>query len=103
MVYCLLAVFRTTRKGCTLKIMSKRISKQARSYLLNGAVIGRDCIIGAGAVVPQGAVIPDGSLVLGMPGKVRRAVTEEEKAANADSARRYVAKARDYMACFAEK
>lgn len=73
------------------------------AIVLNGAVIGRDCIIGAGAVVPQGAVIPDGSLVLGMPGKVRRAVTEEEKAANADSARRYIAKARDYMACFAEK
>ena len=47
MVYCLLAVFRTTRKGCTLKIMSKRISKQARSYLLNAAVI----VVTLGAVL----------------------------------------------------
>lgn len=70
------------------------------AIVLNGAVIGRDCIIGAGAVVPQGAVIPDGSLVLGMPGKVRRQVTEEEKTGNTDSADLYVTKARDYMAHF---
>lgn len=73
------------------------------AIVLNGAVIGRDCIIGAGALVPQGAVIPDGSLVVGMPGKVRRQVTEEEIAENLASARRYVEKAKDYMACFAEK
>ena len=73
------------------------------AIVLNGAVIGRDCIIGAGAVVPQNAVIPDGSLVLGMPGKVRREVTEEEKAENFGSACRYVKKAKDYMAYFAEK
>ncbi len=73
------------------------------AVVLNGAVIGRDCIIGAGAVVPQNAVIPDGSLVLGMPGKVRREVTEEEKGENLDSARRYVEKAADYMAYFADR
>lgn len=73
------------------------------AIVLNGAVIGRNCIIGAGAVVPQNAVIPDGSLVLGMPGKVRRQVREEEVAENLDSARRYVVKARDYMEYFAEK
>ena len=71
------------------------------AIVLNGAVIGRDCIIGAGALVPQGAVIPDGSLVVGMPGKVRREVTEEEIAENLASAGRYVVKARDYMAYLA--
>lgn len=73
------------------------------AIVLNGAVIGRDCIIGAGAVVPQNAVIPDGSLVLGMPGKVRREVTDEEMAENLASAGRYVVKSRDYMACLADK
>ena len=73
------------------------------AIVLNGAVIGRDCIIGAGAVVPQNAVIPDGSLVLGMPGKVRREVTEAEMAENLDSARRYVVKAADYRAYFANR
>ena len=73
------------------------------AIVLNGAVIGRDCIIGAGALVSQGAIIPAGSMVLGLPGKVRRAVTEEEKAANTDSARRYKEEAAHYIAYFAEK
>ncbi len=73
------------------------------AIVLNGAVIGRDCIIGAGALVPQGAVIPDGSLVVGMPGKVRREVTEAEKAENFASAGRYVVKSRDYMAYLADR
>lgn len=73
------------------------------AIVLNGAHIGRDCIIGAGALVPQGAVIPDGSLVVGMPGKVRREVTEGEKTENFASAGRYVVKARDYMVYLADK
>lgn len=73
------------------------------AIVLNGAVIGRDCIVGAGALVPQGAVIPDGTMVLGMPAKVRREVTEEEKAANTDSARRYKEEAAHYIAYFAKK
>ena len=73
------------------------------AIVLNGAVIGRDCIVGAGALVPQGAVIPDGTMVLGMPAKVRRAVTVDEKAANTDSARRYIVEAAHYIAYFAKK
>lgn len=73
------------------------------AIVLNGAVVGRDCIIGAGALIPQGAVIPDGSLVVGTPGKVRREVTEEEKAASLDTARRYMAEAEEYKAYFAKK
>lgn len=42
--------------------------------ILNGAMIGRGCLIGAGALIPEGKVIPDGSLVMGMPGKVVRAL-----------------------------
>ena len=73
------------------------------AIVLNGAVIGRDCIVGAGALVPQGAVIPDGTMVLGMPAKVRREVTDEEKAANTDSARRYKEEVAHYIAYFARK
>jgi len=48
------------------------------AIILNKAVIGDNCIIGAGALVPEGKVIPPNSLVLGMPGKVVRNVTDEE-------------------------
>lgn len=44
--------------------------------VLNGAVIGANCLIGAGALIPEGRVIPDGSLVMGMPGKVVRALDD---------------------------
>ena len=66
------------------------------AIVLNGAVIGRDCIVGAGALVPQNAVIPDGSLAVGCPAKVRRAVTEDDIAANRRSAVFYVEEGRGY-------
>lgn len=44
--------------------------------VLNGAVIGQNCLIGAGALITEGKVIPDGSLVMGVPGKVVRALDD---------------------------
>lgn len=44
--------------------------------VLNGARIGNNCLIGAGALITEGKEIPDGSLVMGMPGKVVRALDE---------------------------
>ena len=46
--------------------------------ILNGAKIGKNCLIAAGALVTENAVIPDGSMVMGMPGKVKRELTEED-------------------------
>ncbi len=49
------------------------------AIILNNAVIGDNCIIGgAGAVITEGKEIPANSLVIGIPGKVIRQVTEEE-------------------------
>lgn len=53
--------------------------------ILNGVVIGPGCLIAAGALVPERAQIPAGSLVMGVPGRVVRPVSEaqtEEIAAN---------------------
>jgi carbonic anhydrase/acetyltransferase-like protein (isoleucine patch superfamily) len=50
------------------------------SRLLDGVVVGRECIIAAGAVVPPGTQVPDRSLVLGVPGRVARLLTERELA-----------------------
>jgi carbonic anhydrase/acetyltransferase-like protein (isoleucine patch superfamily) len=46
--------------------------------ILDGAVIGRGSIIGAHALVTKYAQIPPGSLVMGMPGKVVRALQPAE-------------------------
>ncbi|MEU3892103.1 gamma carbonic anhydrase family protein [Streptomyces sp. NPDC029041] len=47
--------------------------------VLNGAVIGAGSLVAAQALVPQGMVVPPGSLVAGVPAKVRRELSEEEK------------------------
>ena len=48
------------------------------AIILDGAKVGRHVIIGAGALVPPGKEIPDYSLVVGVPGKVVRQLSEEE-------------------------
>jgi len=61
-----------------------------RAVILDGAVIGAQSIIGAGAVVTQRTIIPPGSLVLGMPAKVVRALTDSEREDLRASAVKYV-------------
>lgn len=64
--------------------------------VLNGAVIGAGSLIGAGALVPEGREIPPGSLVMGMPGRVVRALDDSARGEIRDSARHY----RDQMRRF---
>ena len=46
--------------------------------LLSGCVIGPECLVAAGAVVPEGRQIPSRSVVMGIPAKVVRPITDEE-------------------------
>ena len=48
------------------------------AVVLNDARIGAGSIIAAGAVVPEHTIIPPRSLVTGVPGKVRRTVTDAD-------------------------
>jgi carbonic anhydrase/acetyltransferase-like protein (isoleucine patch superfamily) len=48
--------------------------------LLSGCEIGADCIVAAGSVILEGRKIPPRSLVVGVPGKVVRQVTDQEVA-----------------------
>ena len=73
-----------------------------RAVVLNGAQIGRHSIIGAGAVVPEGMVVPPCSLVLGMPGKVKRELAAEDFARIEHAAAHYVAAAAEYRAASAK-
>jgi carbonic anhydrase/acetyltransferase-like protein (isoleucine patch superfamily) len=66
------------------------------AVILNGAKIGSGSVIAAGAVVPEGAEIPEGSMVMGVPGKIKRPVTAEERERFRVSARHYVEAARIY-------
>lgn len=50
------------------------------AVLLNGVHIGHDSIVAAGTLLTEGTVIPPRSLVMGRPGKVKRALTDEDVA-----------------------
>jgi carbonic anhydrase/acetyltransferase-like protein (isoleucine patch superfamily) len=56
------------------------------AIVLNGAVIGAGSLVAAGALIPQGVVIPPRSLVAGVPGRVRRELSDAEIAGNRDNA-----------------
>lgn len=72
----------TIGAGCTIghKVMLHGCTIGENSLIgmgatvLNGAQIGKNCLIGAGALITEGKVIPDGSLVMGVPGRVVRAL-----------------------------
>ncbi len=48
------------------------------AILLQRSVVGDECLIGAGALVTEGMQVPPRSVVMGVPGKVVRKVTDEE-------------------------
>jgi carbonic anhydrase/acetyltransferase-like protein (isoleucine patch superfamily) len=70
--------------------------------ILNRAVIGAGSLVAAGAVVLEGTVIPPGSLVAGVPAKVRRELTEEERAGVKHNAAHYVELAKAHRALLSD-
>jgi carbonic anhydrase/acetyltransferase-like protein (isoleucine patch superfamily) len=66
------------------------------SVIMNGAVIGENCLIGANTLITEGTHIPDNSLVMGSPGKVKRALTPEDVSNVLRSALSYQANAQRY-------
>ena len=48
------------------------------AIVMDGTVIGNDCLVAAGALVPPGKSFPDGSLIVGSPAKLGRALTADE-------------------------
>ncbi|MFB7250610.1 gamma carbonic anhydrase family protein [Microbacterium sp. NPDC056234] len=71
------------------------------AVVLSGAVIGAGCLIAGGAVVLGGTEIPDGSLVAGVPAKVRRTLTDDEKAGLLANAEIYLEHVRTHEAAVA--
>jgi carbonic anhydrase/acetyltransferase-like protein (isoleucine patch superfamily) len=67
------------------------------AILLGGSVIGEGSIIGAGAVVKEGMVVPPRSLVVGIPGRIVREVSEAQLDGIRRSAEGYVQKAKLYL------
>jgi carbonic anhydrase/acetyltransferase-like protein (isoleucine patch superfamily) len=80
--------------GCTIK-RGALIGMGSR--ILDGAMIGEQVLVGAGALVPEGMRVPARTLVLGVPARVKRALTDEELIRLDDSWRHYVAYKENYL------
>ena len=68
--------------------------------VMNGAVIGDGSLIAAGALVMEGQQIPPRSLVAGVPGKVRRELTDDEVDAIRLNGTTYRARIEVYLEAF---
>jgi gamma-carbonic anhydrase len=75
-----------TLHGCTIE---SRVLVGMGCVILNGAVIGANSIIAAGTLITERTVIPGGSIVMGSPGKVKRALSAGELASIGEYAARY--------------
>ena len=65
--------------------------------ILNGAMIGSNCLIGANALVTEGKEFPDNSLIVGAPAKIIRTLGDDARQRHLVSARHYVENAQRYM------
>jgi carbonic anhydrase/acetyltransferase-like protein (isoleucine patch superfamily) len=68
------------------------------AILLNRVRVGHGSIVGAGAVCREGMEIPPNSLVVGVPGKVIRETTLEERARIAHTVAAYLELQREHKA-----
>ena len=66
--------------------------------ILSGARIGENAIIGAGALVTEGMEVPANSLVVGVPGRIVKTVSEEQKVRIRETAEGYIERGRLYRA-----
>jgi len=65
--------------------------------VLDRARVGPHSLVAAGALVREGFVVPEGVLAAGVPARVVRPLTDDERASLLDSARHYVEYARSYQ------
>lgn len=60
------------------------------AIVLDRAEIGSGCIVAAGAVVPPGMIVPDGKVVMGVPARITRDTTEDERRYHQEVVDRYI-------------
>ena len=79
--------------GCTVK---DRVLIGMGAIVLDGAVVHEDSMIGAGALVPPNMEVPSRTLVVGVPAKVKRELTEGEVQHIRQSAQNYIRYVENY-------
>lgn len=78
----------TIRDGCLIGM---------GAILLDNCEIGEQSLIAAGTLIPMGMKVPPRSLVAGVPGRVKRELTNEDLARMEENWRHYVDLKNDYL------
>jgi carbonic anhydrase/acetyltransferase-like protein (isoleucine patch superfamily) len=66
------------------------------AIVLGGARVGAGALVAAGALVPPGREVPPGTLWAGVPGRVLRELTDEDRAGFAATPEKYAGYAREH-------
>lgn len=66
------------------------------AVVLSRSEIGAEAIVAAAALVPEEAIVTSGALMMGVPAREKRILSDEERAASRENARRYVRNAAAY-------
>ena len=69
-----------------------------QAVVMNGAVIGKDCLVGAAALIPEGKTYGDRKLIVGAPAKIIRELSNDEIAKMHRAAPGYVRRQQMYKA-----
>jgi len=77
--------------GCTI---GNRVLVGIGAIVLNGVIVEDDVFIAAGTLLTPGTHVPSGSMVMGSPGKVKRPLTDAERANLVPHAAGYVLNAK---------
>ena len=96
---CIVGEYVTVGHGVNLHgcVIEDEVVVGMGAVVMNGVVVGRQSTIGAGAVVPPNTKIPPRSLVMGVPARITRELSEEQAAGNKHWAEKYVRVTRKYL------
>lgn len=67
------------------------------AIVLDNCEIGNYSILAAGSVLPSGKKIPDGMLAMGIPAKIIREITDEERRMIEETPRKYYELSKEYV------
>lgn len=77
----------TIGPGCTIGM---------GAILLNGSRVGANSLVAAGALLPEGREYPSDSLIMGVPARAVRELTDDERARVAEGSEVYQQRAREH-------
>ena len=84
----------TIEDGCTIGM---------GAILLNGSRVGANSLVAAGALLPEGREYPPDSLIMGVPARPVRELTQEELARVSEGAAIYILRAREHAEQLSER